>query len=199
MKTKTYIKLIIGVFVLFSCKQYIEKEKTNYKYYDLTEIDTVFKSVLTAVTDEEYLQYGVNIAFIDENGDTIIPFGKYAYFGSDTLEYFANVIEHPNDSTWGRYVGIDRNQNILFDLVIFDNGPDYFNEDLTRILRNGKMGFANKFGQVVIPCKYDFAKYFKDGKAGVTFSAREYDDLEEHRRVESDEWFYIDKKGNKTD
>ena len=183
--------------MLFACKQYIETEKTDYKYYDLAETDTVGKFVLTAVTDEEYLQYGVNIAFVNEKGDTIIPFGKYAYFGSDTLEFFANVIEHPNDSTWGRYIGIDRNQNILFDLVIFDNGPDYFNEGLTRILRNGKMGYANKYGQVVIPCEYDFAKCFEDGKAEVTYNVREYIDIEEHRRVESNEWFYIDKKGNK--
>ncbi len=191
------IIIIVLISVLFSCKQYTDKVKTNYKYYDLTESDTILKPLLTAITDEEHLQYGVNIAFINEKGDTVIPFGNYAYFGTDTLEYFANVIEHPNDSTWGRYIGIDRNQNVLFDLVLFDNGPDYFNDNLTRVLRNGKMGYANKFGQVVIPCKYDFAKCFENGKAEVTFKAKEYIDLEEHSRVESDEWFLIDKQGNK--
>jgi len=80
-------------------------------------------------------------------------------YGTDTLEYYANVIEHPNDSIYGRQIAINRNQNILFDVVMFDNGPEPFVEGLTRVLRNGKMGFANKFGQVVIPCKYDFVKW----------------------------------------
>lgn len=196
MNNKTYIILIIGVSVLFSCRQYIEKETTDYKYNDLAESDTVFQPLLIAISNEEYLQYGANIAFINDEGDTVIPFGKYAYFGTDTLKYYANVLEHPNDSTWGRCIGIDRNQNTLFDLVLFDNGPDYYNEDLTRVSRNGKMGFANTYGQVVIPCIYNFARWFENGKAEVTFDAREYVDLEEHLRVESDEWFIIDKKGN---
>ena len=128
---------------------------------------------------------------------TIIPFGKYAYYGTDTLEFYANVIEHPNDSTYGRQIAIDRNQNILFDIVMFDNGPEPFNENLTRVLRNGKMGYANKFGQIIIPCEYDYAKWFENGKAVVTYNAKEYFDLDDHKRVESDEWFVIDKKGKK--
>ena len=152
---------------------------------------------MKAVTDEEYLQYGVRIAFVNEKNDTIIPFGKYAYYGMDTLEYYANVMEHPNDSTYGRQIAIDRKQNILFDIVNFDNGPEPFHEGLTRVLRNGKMGYANKYGQVVIPCIYDFVGTFKDGKAEVTYNAKEYLDWEDHMRVESDEWFLIDKKGKK--
>ena len=27
------------------------------------------------------------------------------------------------------------------------------------------MGYANKFGQIVIPCEYGFAKWFENGKA----------------------------------
>ena len=181
----------------FSCRNYIEKEITDYKYFDRPISDTISTEKLKVVTDEEYLQYGVRIAFVNENNDTIIPFGKYAYYGTDTLEFYANVIEHPNDSTYGRQIAIDRNQNILFDIVMFDNGPEPFNENLTRVLRNGKMGYANKFGQIIIPCEYDYAKWFENGKAVVTYNAKEYFDLDDHKRVESDEWFVIDKKGKK--
>ncbi|MAW96571.1 MAG: hypothetical protein CMF36_10035 [Leeuwenhoekiella sp.] len=97
----------------------------------------------------------------------------------------------------GRRIAIDRNQNVLFDIVMFDNGPEPFNEDLMRVLRNGKMGYANKFGQIVIPCEYDYAKWFENGKAEVTYNAKEYLDLDEHKRFESDDWFIIDKKGKK--
>ncbi len=189
--------MIFTVSVTFSCRKYIDKETTEHKYFDRPISDTTSTDKLKAVTDEKYLQYGVRIAFVNENNDTIIPFGKYAYYGTDTLEFYANVIEHPNDSTYGRQIAIDRNQNVLFDIVMFDNGPEPFNEGLTRILRNGKMGYANKFGQIVIPCKYDYAKWFENGKAEVTYNAKEYLDLDEHKRVESDEWFEIDKKGKK--
>jgi hypothetical protein len=184
------------VLLLLSCKQYVKKEITDFKYYDVQESDTVIGDYLIAITNEEYLQYGSRVAYIGINGDSIIPFGKYAHFGTDTLFYFASVIEHPNDSVWGRRIAIDRNQNILFDMVIFDNGPEEFHDGLLRVLRNGKMGYANKFGQVVIPCKYDYARWFENGLAEVTLKAREYIDMDEHRRVESDEWFTINKKGN---
>jgi len=197
MKIGQIAILIFGMITVFSCREYIDKEITNYQYFDKPISDTISTAKLNAVTDEEYLQYGVRVAFVNERNDTIIPIGKYAYYGTDTLEFYSNVIEHPNDSTYGRQVAIDKNQNILFDIVMFDNGPEPFNNGLTRVLRNGKMGYANKFGQIVIPCEYDYAKWFKNGKAEVTYNAKEYLDLDEHRRVESDEWFVIDKKGKK--
>jgi hypothetical protein len=136
---------------------------------------------------------------VDNLGDTVIPFGKFAYYGTDTLIHYANVLESYGDGKVGRQVGIDENQNVLFDLVMFDNGPEPFNEGLTRVLRDGKMGYANKFGQVVIPCIYDYAKWFDNGVAEVTFKATEYLDGDEHRRVESDEWFTIDTRGQKVE
>jgi WG containing repeat len=197
MKIRQITILIFGILTILSCRKNIDKKITNYQYFDKPISDTISTEILKAVTDEEYLQYGVRVAFIDENNDTIIPFGKYAYYGTDSLEFYANVIEHPNDSTYGRQIAIDRNQNVLFDLVMFDNGPEPFNENLMRVLRNGKMGYANKFGQIIIPCVYDYAKWFENGKAEVTYNAKEYFDLDDHKRVESDEWFVIDKKGNK--
>ncbi len=182
--------------LVVSCRQYMEKETTNYQYFDKSVSDTISTENLIAVTDEEHLQYGVRVAYVNEKNDTIIPFGKYAYYGTDTLEYYANVLEHPNDTTYRRLMAIDRNQNVLFDVVVFNNGPEPFAEGLTRVIRNGKMGFANKFGQVVIPCVYNFAKSFKNGKAEVTYNATEYLNMDKHKKVESDEWFVIDKKGN---
>ncbi|MDO5986141.1 WG repeat-containing protein [Flavivirga amylovorans] len=193
-------RLVISIFSLMlvsSCREYIDKKTTNHQYFDKSVSDTISTEKLIAVTDEEHLQYGVRVAYVNEKNDTIIPFGKYAYYGTDTLEYYANVLEHPNDTTYRRLIAIDRNQNVLFDAVVFNNGPEPFVEGLTRVIRNGKMGFANKFGQVVIPCVYDFAKSFKNGKAEVTYNATEYLNMDKHKKVESDEWFMIDEKGNR--
>ena len=163
----------------------------------MVEPDTVAMPILYAVTDEGLLQYGANVAYLDVKGDTIIPFGQYAYFGTDTLKSYATVIEHQNDSTYGRKVGIDRQQRILFDLVMFDNGPDPWHDGLTRVVRNGKMGYADKIGRVVIPCIYDHAKQFENGMAEVTFYADKHRDADGHQTVTSNEWFTIDKTGNR--
>jgi len=197
MKKRNSSLLVFGLLTLLSCKQEINREITDYDYFDVPKSDTVSKSTLVAATDEKHLQFGRNVTYLNLEGDTIIPLGKYAYFGTDTLKHYATVLEHPHDSAWGRQLAIDQHQHVLFDVFLFDNGPDYFKEGLTRALRNGKMGYANKYGQVVIPCIYDFASPFEQGKAQVTFDALEYLDLEEHMRVESDDWFYIDKQGKR--
>jgi hypothetical protein len=197
MRISRLIILTFGVVSIFSCRQELRTEVTFYDYYNKTEADTTRQGVLIAISHEEYLQYGSPVAYVNIKGDTIIPFGKYAYLGTDTLTHFGNVIEYPKDSSYGRWIAIDRNEKPLYEIVSFDNGPDYFKEGLVRVKRNGKMGFANEFGQVVIPCKYDFVWWFEDGKAKVTYKAREVRDKydEEHSRIESDDWFYIDQVG----
>lgn len=198
MKFSQLIILVFSTISVFSCGQKSEKGATNYAYFDKSQTDTIAKELLIAVTDEEYLQYGSRVAYLNTKGDTIIPFDRYAYLGTDTLTHYAIVIEFPKDSSYGRWIAIDRNQKTLYDIVSFDNGPEYFHEGLVRAKRNGKMGFANKYGQIVIPCEYDFAWWFKDGKAKVTFDAREIrDKYDDHTRIESDEWFYIDENGKK--
>lgn len=197
MKYCLSIHLLIMLLTFTACNSQINKEKTDYNYYDVPDSDTICTDALLAVTREDYLEFGSSVAYVNLKGDTVIPFGTFAYFGTDTLIHFATVLEFTRDSIPGRPIAIDRNQNILFDLVMFDNGPESFHDGLVRVLRNGKMGFANPCGQIVIPCIYDYAKWFDNGHAEVTFKAKKYSDGDEHSRVESKEWFTIDKKGHK--
>lgn len=198
MKNSQLIILVFGLVSFTSCGQKSDNANTDYSYYDKSQLDKRIKEPLIAVTDEEFLQYGSRVAYLNSKADTIIPFDKYLYLGTDTLTHFANVIEYTKDSSYGRRIAIDRNQNILYDIVFFDNGPDYFKEGFVRAKRNGKMGFANKYGQIAIPCEYDFIWWFEDGKAKVTYDAREIKDkYDDHTRIESNEWFYIDKNGRR--
>lgn len=194
MKTCKLILLTLGCVSLLSCEQTVEPTSTKGNYFDVAASDATEQEVLIAVTDEEELQHGVRIAYLNQQGDTIIPFGKYAYLGTDTLRHFANVMEFPNDSSYGQWIAIDQHQNRLYDLVTFDNGPDYFEEGLVRVKRDDKMGFANQYGQIVIPCAYAYAWPFEEGKAKVALNATAIKDGE-YTRMESEEWFYIDKKG----
>ncbi len=104
------------------------------------------------------------IAYVNLSGDTIIPYGKYKYIDTDTLEHYAHVAMR-TEGYHDKSVAIHNMDNTLYDIFIYDNGTDNFSEGLIRGMRNGKMGFANKYGQIVIPCVYDFANYFKDGLA----------------------------------
>lgn len=87
-----------------------------------------------------------------------------------------------------------------FTVYQYDNGDDYFSEGLQRIVdKDGKIGFRDSIGKVIIPPQYAFAFPFKDGYAKVTDSGRleAVDKSGEHHRWVSDSWYYVDKAGTK--
>ena len=78
-----------------------------------------------------------------------------------------------------------------------DNGADSFHDGLVRIVRNGKYGFANRRGQVVIPPIYDGALNFEKGRAEACKGCQsKCDDRDcEHHSFAGGEWFRINTKG----
>ena len=194
---KNILLTIVLLSALISCRQVILKEETNYSYNDISFNDTLPKEMLYAVSKEGELQMGQPVAFINIAQDTVIPFGKFQYCDMDSGSYYFCVMIAADSINPWRYVAINPSQSILFDIILFDFSPDPFYNGLTIIERNGKMGYADKYGRVIIPCQYDYAKWFDNGVAEVTFDAKEYLDMDEHRRVESDSWFKINTKGEK--
>ncbi len=82
----------------------------------------------------------------------------------------------------------------------YDNGDDYFSEGLQRIVdKDGKIGFRDSIGKIVISPRYAFAFPFKDGYAKVTDTGHmeAVDNTGEYHRWVSDSWYYIDKTGTK--
>ncbi len=134
-------------------------------------------------------EIGVQCAYVNHKGDTIIPFGKYHYCYTDTFKKYAIVLKNN-----GKCVAIDKNEKELFEVFWFDNGPDYIKDGLFRIVENRKIGYANEVGQVVIKPQFKFAFPFKSGKAKVTLEGKLIKDGE-HSYWKSDHWFFIDKKG----
>lgn len=77
---------------------------------------------------------------------------------------------------------------------IFDNGPDYFQENLARFVQDGKMGYFNRACEVVIPAAYDFGLPFENGRAAVCMECyKEY--AGEHYTVVGGRWGCIDREG----
>lgn len=82
----------------------------------------------------------------------------------------------------------------------YDNGDDYFSEGLQRVVdKDGKIGFRDSIGKIVIPSRYAFAFPFKEGYAKVTDTGHSeaVDKRGEYHQWISDSWYYIDKAGIK--
>lgn len=95
----------------------------------------------------------------------------------------------------GVFVARDKQQKFLYQVFMYDNGPDYTAEGLFRIVQDGKIGYADaKTGEVVIAPRYPCAWPFEGGKARVSTDCTTRQDGE-HGIWESDNWFYINKKG----
>ena len=90
-----------------------------------------------------------------------------------------------------------RGKIVISGVPTMDNGADWFHDGLVRIVRNGKYGFANRRGEVVIPAIYDGAMNFEKGRAAVCKGCESkcVDSGCEYHSFTGGEWFQIDAKG----
>lgn len=155
-----------------------------------------YDATLTAHTTEPYLEVGVPVCYLNERGDTIVPYGKYRYCQTDTIKKIGFVYENkPKDA---RIICINDAGKELFYVFKYDNGPDYIQEGLFRIMNeDGLVGFADSLGNVIIEPQFKFAYPFKGGKTKATLKGERKvvpeSDGEKHY-WESGTWFYIDKR-----
>ena len=132
--------------------------------------------------------------FKNKNGDIVIPLGKYSRCFTDTFKTYAIVVKLHSG-----FLAIDRQENVLYEVFPFDNGPEEPSDGLFRILENNKIGFADSVtGKVVIKPQFDCAWPFENGVAEVSIDCKTQTDGE-HSIWVSDHWFYIDKTGKKVE
>lgn len=131
--------------------------------------------------------------YVNAKGETLIPIGQCFACFSDSLTY-AVVIKR-NHRGEG-FPAFDAKGNNVFNVFPYDNGPDYVEDGTFRIIKEGKIGYANVAGEIIIPPKYEAAFPFENGRAKVSLHADKESDGEHSWWVNTD-WFYIDKKGNK--
>lgn len=95
----------------------------------------------------------------------------------------------------GKWVIMDSQKKVVYEVFIYDNGPDYEAEGLIRVVKNGKIGYADaKTYAIVIEPQFDCAYPFENGKAKVSKQCKTVKDGE-HSVWESDAWQYVDKEG----
>ncbi|MFA7327305.1 MAG: WG repeat-containing protein [Candidatus Kapaibacterium sp.] len=181
---------IIFLLLLLGCssKSLIENKITPRIYSDITSDNDTLYSFL-----EGKFEYGSPCGYLNGNGDTIIQNGTFEKCFTDTFTTFAFVYDK---ALYGNgIVAINRDKEVIFDVYLFDNGPDYFSDGLFRILRNGKIGYADISGKVIINAEYECAFPFENGIAKVAYKCEPIHVDDEHSTWESENWLFIDKSG----
>jgi hypothetical protein len=107
--------------------------------------------------------------YVSSSGDTIIPIGKYIYCFTETFDKIAIVVPKNHKG----YYAIDRKERLLFEVLGMDNGPDYVENGLFRIKLEGKIGYANLQGSIVIKPQFDFALPFQNGYAVICYGGED--------------------------
>ena len=128
--------------------------------------------------------------YVNDEGDTVINPGKYSFCFSDTF-LLMGIVYHDDKGM----VAINREEEILFKVFPYDNGPDYPSEGLFRILEGKKIGYANLDGEIIIKPQFICAFPFENGKAKVSLDCV-INQSGEHSNWSGGTWFYIDKEGN---
>lgn len=181
MTLKSFVLLLV-VIIITACNSQNQLSSQQKKIGGTTN----YPYLLHVESDEG------DHGYVSPRGDTVIAMGKYSYCFTDTFRTYAIVTGKKG------FIGIDQQEQKLFDVFLYDNGPDYVQEGLFRIIDQGKIGFANTQGKIVIAPQYPCAYPFKDGKAKVAMNCQSKMDGE-HRFWESTEWFFIDKEGEKVE
>lgn len=164
--------IIISIIIFYSCSRNKEED------YWIRECDST----------------GIKCRYIDKLGNIKIPYGKYYHCYTDTFKNIAFVTGKKG------IIAINRKEEKLFNVYIIDNGPDYIVDGTFRIINNGKMGFADTLGNVIVSTIYDFVYPFQKDLAivnigGYSESIDPSDPHCEYYRWVSGKWGIINKKG----
>lgn len=130
-------------------------------------------------------------AYYDTCGNEVIPFDKYPMCYTDTFRTIAFV-----QKEYDGIVAINRNEKILFNVFPFDNGPDYPSEGLYRIIKDGKIGYADLKGNIIIKPQFTCAHPFENGKAEVSCNCS-ITRVGEYVSWGGGNWFYINRLGER--
>ena len=158
--------------------------------YSISAVSQPLKDSLFRFSMHEAYQLGVPSGYLNTKGDTVIPINKYIYCFTDTGTNFIIVMDSNHLCH-----AIDLKGAFLYEVYWFDNGPDPVSEGCFRIKKEGKIGFANTKGEIIIEPRFKCSNPFYKGLARVTLECSTFQDSEHHSLMQSDKWFYINKKG----
>lgn len=90
-----------------------------------------------------------------------------------------------------------RQGRFLYQPMMYDAAADYFSEGKRRyVSKDGKVGFADRAGNLITPAQHDWAGQFEYGYAEFCDDCREVRVDEEHTAVQGGTWGMMDARGN---
>lgn len=101
--------------------------------------------------------------------------------------------EKREKNAWGFVY--DKKGNFLYRPFFYDNGADYFSEGVRRFVKNGKMGFVDRNGTVVIKPVHDFVAPFNYGYAAFCDGCDWEKTNAEHKAMVGGKWGVMNHKG----
>ena len=170
------INIIITILLVFiSMNMYAQDNKLYIYYYPN------FEAV------------DATLGYVDSSGKVIIPAGKYPYLFTDVFDKIAFVLLKDKKGVYA----IDRSEKVLFQVCSFELGPDIISNGLSRIIENGKIGFANMNGKIVIKPNWGFIFPFQENGLAIFCEKGNWIWIDkEHRKFSGGKWGAMDTKGN---
>lgn len=151
-----------------------------------------------AQDDKLYIYYYPNfeavdatLGYVDSSGKVIIPAGKYPYLFTDVFDKIAFVLLKDKKGVYA----IDRNEKVLFQVCSFEIGPDIISNGLFRIIENGKIGFANMEGEIVIKPRFQFVYPFQENGFAIFCENGTWSMLDKYIPVIKGKWGAINRQG----
>ena len=129
--------------------------------------------------------------YMDSNGKIVIPAGKYANTFTAEFDKIAFVAIKGRQGVYA----IDRKEKVLFEVYNYMGFPDDVSNGLFRIIENGKIGFANMDGQIVIKPQFQFVYPFTDNGFAIFCKNGIWSKLNKEIDVITGKWGAINKKG----
>ena len=170
------INIIITILLVFiSMNMYAQDNKLYiYNYPNFEAVDAT-------------------LGYVDSSGKVIIPAGKYPYLFTDVFDKIAFVLLKDKKGVYA----IDRSEKVLFQVCSFELGPDIISNGLFRIIENGKIGFANMNGKIVIKPNWGFIFPFQENGLAIFCEKGNWIWIDkEHRKFSGGKWGAMGTKGN---
>jgi hypothetical protein len=161
------IILLVSLFIL-NCGKQVKESPTSYSIFN----------------------QGTLYGYKNSKGKVVI---KPEYM---TAKPFINQVGYVADRQ--KWMAIDSKGKILFIPLAVgeDNMPDPFQDGLARFVKDGKIGFYDSTGKIVIPAQFTYAKPFKNGQAHVCNDCKK--EVKKNQEEYVGKYFYIDKTGRET-
>ena len=151
-----------------------------------------------AQDDKLYIYYYPNfedvdatLGYVDSSGKVVIPAGKYPYIFTAEFDKIAFVLLKDRKGVYA----IDRNEKILFQVCSYEIGPDIVSNGLFRIIENGKIGFANMNGEIVIKPRFQFVYPFQENGFAIFCENGTWSMLDKYIPVLKGKWGVINRQG----